>query len=155
MKLLVFSDSHGELARMKRAVEREKPDLLIHLGDYWRDGERLTEQFPQLRMEQVPGNCDGSTVHETERMIYPAGVGILLMHGHSRSVKSSLLPAAYAARERGAQLLLFGHTHVPTIETMGGLWLMNPGSIGRGRPATYGVVELRAGELRPALYAAE
>ena len=40
MDILVLSDSHGAVAPMVRAVELAKPDLILHLGDCWRDGER-------------------------------------------------------------------------------------------------------------------
>ena len=58
MKILVLSDSHGNLTNMELAVERTNPSLIFHLGDCWRDGERLHEQFPDIPLEQVPGNCD-------------------------------------------------------------------------------------------------
>ena len=48
MKYLVLSDSHGNVDNMARAVEREKPDGIIHLGDCWRDAEELHELFPRL-----------------------------------------------------------------------------------------------------------
>ena len=41
MDILVLSDSHGAVAPMVRAVELAIPDLILHLGDCWRDGERL------------------------------------------------------------------------------------------------------------------
>ena len=58
MKYLVLSDSHGNVDNMARAVECEKPDGIIHLGDCWRDAEELHELFPRLPLEQVPGNCE-------------------------------------------------------------------------------------------------
>ena len=33
MKLLVMSDSHGNVANMLQAVQRENPDRILHLGD--------------------------------------------------------------------------------------------------------------------------
>ena len=51
MKYLVLSDSHGNVDNMARAVEREKPDGIIHLGDGWRDAEELHELFPRLPLE--------------------------------------------------------------------------------------------------------
>lgn len=41
MNILVLSDSHGNISNMEEAVEREKPDMILHLGDCWRDAERL------------------------------------------------------------------------------------------------------------------
>ena len=61
MKILVFSDSHGNEDNMVRAVERERPstlDAIVHLGDGWRDAEALHRLYPRIPLEQVPGNCD-------------------------------------------------------------------------------------------------
>ena len=33
MKVLVLSDSHGNLTNMVRAVEAESPHMIVHLGD--------------------------------------------------------------------------------------------------------------------------
>ena len=38
MKVLVLSDSHGNIFNMIQAVEREAPRMVFHLGDCWRDG---------------------------------------------------------------------------------------------------------------------
>ena len=80
-----------------------------------------------------------------ERLIELGGVRILMMHGHTRGVKSSAMNACYAARECGAQILLFGHTHRPLVDWDGTLWVMNPGSIRDRR--TYGVITLEGGKI--------
>ena len=41
MKLLIFSDSHGNVANMEDAVRLESPDRILHLGDLVRDAEAL------------------------------------------------------------------------------------------------------------------
>ena len=51
MNILVLSDSHGNISNMEEAVEREKPDMILHLGDCWRDAERLAERYPDIPME--------------------------------------------------------------------------------------------------------
>ena len=48
MNILVLSDSHGNISNMEEAVEREKPDMILHLGDCWRDAERLAERYPDI-----------------------------------------------------------------------------------------------------------
>lgn len=56
MKVLVLSDSHGNLTNMVRAVEAESPHMIVHLGDGWREARQLHGQFPMLPFYQVPGN---------------------------------------------------------------------------------------------------
>ena len=68
MKILVLSDSHGNVDNMIRAVERESPRAIFHLGDCWRDGQRLHDRFPEIPFEQVPGNCDFRSQEAAERL---------------------------------------------------------------------------------------
>ena len=50
MNILVLSDSHGNISNMEEAVEREKPDMILHLGDCWRDAERLAERLSLIHI---------------------------------------------------------------------------------------------------------
>ena len=59
-KLLVLSDSHGNIDNMVFAVKKTAPDMIIHLGDCWSDAVGLAEEFPEIPMAHVPGNCDFS-----------------------------------------------------------------------------------------------
>ena len=64
-------------------------------------------------------------------------------HGDAGSVygvKTDPLRVVYAARERGADILLYGHTHRPLTDYEDGLHILNPGSLRAG--GTYGVVDL-------------
>lgn len=152
MRILVLSDSHGNVENMARCVELTEPDVILHLGDCQRDAEALHRQFPSLPMQSVPGNCDWGAVDAPEVLTEYGGVRILMMHGHTRIVKASTLSAVYAAREMGAQVLLFGHTHRPLVDYDGSLWVMNPGSVGRGFPCTYGVVTIAGGKIDCSTY---
>ena len=130
MNVLVVSDSHGKVDKLIQAVEQVHPGYVLHLGDCQRDLEKLRQAFPMLTMEGVPGNCDYGSCDQPERLIELGGVRILMLHGHTRGVKSDVMRAVWAARECGAQVLLFGHTHVPLVDYDGTLWVMNPGAAG-------------------------
>lgn len=151
MKYLVLSDSHGNVDNMVRAVEREKPDGIIHLGDCWRDAEELHELFPRLPLEQVPGNCDFGRFEALERVLILDDHRVLIAHGHTMGVKAGLLRAQYHALEQNADLLLFGHTHVPLVDASTRPMLLNPGSIGDVRRPTYGVLEGKDGKIFPSV----
>ena len=152
MKLLIFSDSHGNLANMVHAAEQEAPDLLLHLGDGWYDAQRLHAQFPELPLYQVPGNCDYQPTEPAERLLTLAGKRILLCHGHTYGVKQSLLQAGFAAEAQQLDLFLFGHTHKPLIDRRGSAFFLNPGSIGYGGRPSYGTVTIENGVLSPQLH---
>lgn len=143
MRILVMSDSHGSVDKMVRCVELTEPDCILHLGDCVRDAERLQDRFPHIPMTLVPGNCDYGCFDDAEKLIELGGKRILMMHGHTRGVKYDLQRACYAAREFGADILLFGHTHRPLVDFDGSLYVMNPGTVGgRGNSPTYGVITI-------------
>ncbi len=148
MKILVFSDSHRSVSPMVQAIEGEKPEQVIHLGDLMEDAEELTYWFPQLPVCMVPGNCDGWTTVPLIKRITLQGKSILLSHGHLWGVKSGYDTALYEGRKAGADVLLFGHTHRPLCErTEDGLWVMNPGT----SRSSYGTIQIRDGEVSCAL----
>ena len=129
MKILVFSDSHRTLSGMVQAIEEEKPDQVIHLGDLMSDAEELVWRFPRLPICMVPGNCDGWSTEPYTKRITLQGRHILLSHGHLWHVKSGYDAAIAEARKSGADILLFGHTHKSYCQQLeDGLWVMNPGA---------------------------
>lgn len=146
MKILVFSDSHGNFDNMAQTVEREKPQMILHLGDGWRDARRLQDRFPEIPLSQVPGNCDFHSTEPPEQLLVVQGKRMLLCHGHTYGVKNSLLTAGLTAEEQDLDLFLFGHTHKPLIDRRGKTLFMNPGSIGDFRPS-YGIVMIETGKL--------
>lgn len=152
MRILVLSDSHGNVENMARCAELTDPNIILHLGDCQRDAEALHRQLPAIPMQTVPGNCDWRAVDTPEVLTEYAGVRILMMHGHTRNVKASTMSAIYAAKEMGAQILLFGHTHRPLVDYDGTLWVMNPGSVGRGNPCTYGIITISGGRVNCSTY---
>ena len=145
MTVLVLSDSHGNVDNMIRAVERVQPHRVLHLGDCQRDLAALQAQFPAIPMEGVPGNCDWGSCGQPERLMELGGVRIFMLHGHTRNVKSSPMAAMYAAKEYGAQVLLFGHTHVPLVDNDGSLLTLNPGAVGDRLRPTCGVLTIENG----------
>ena len=147
MKILVLSDSHGNVENMVRAVERESPQMLLHLGDCWRDGVRLAERFPDIPLEQVPGNCDFRTRAEPQKLLLIKGRRVLLCHGHTYGVKQSLISAGLAADGLNLDVFLFGHTHKPLVSRRGMALFLNPGSIGEYSRPTYGVLSIGPGLL--------
>lgn len=141
-KILVLSDSHGNLNNMILAVQREEPDMVFHLGDGWRDARKLSKRFPGLILEQVPGNCDFQN-ESAVRVLSVEGILVMLCHGHTFNVKAGYLTLQYAAEEKGVAAALFGHTHRVFYDRHNGVSYLNPGSIGGlgfGAPPSYGIL---------------
>ena len=146
-KILVLSDSHRNNTPMTLAVQKENPDMIIHLGDHIDDAAELSMQFPRIPMVAVPGNCDFSSEPGT-RLLTIDGYRIFLCHGHQYHVKQSLLSLTYAAREKKADAVLFGHTHLIHCDYHNGLVILNPGSIGFPNTSSYGLLFIDENGLR-------
>ena len=151
MKVLIVSDSHGDVENMCRAVELVKPRMLLHLGDGWHDTELLAERYPELPMERVPGNCDFRRGESAERVILLGGKRTLLCHGHTQGVKTGLGMLLRTALEKGVSAAFFGHTHRPFVDIRSGVLLLNPGSIGGWEPS-YATLDLSGGGFSPAVH---
>lgn len=134
MRILVLSDSHSSISFMRRCVDACKPDMILHLGDHYDDGEVIHEEYPGITFFQVPGNCDRYRCPPwvQEILVLPAGgVRLYMTHGHRHGVKGSILRLLADARAAGAQAALYGHTHVADCHREpDGLWVLNPGSCG-------------------------
>lgn len=149
MKILILSDSHGFVANMRLAVEREQPRRIFFLGDVLSDAQRLAWAYPDIPMEVVAGNCDGYSESPKEVVLKAGGVNFFLTHGHKYHAKSGVGMVVRAGQEAGADVVCFGHTHQAMCDLWpGGTWVVNPGSIGGiHAPATYAVAEIEDGKV--------
>ncbi len=147
IKICVFSDSHGSPEGMIAAIRREKPGLYFFLGDGERDLNRVRESFPDLPSYAVRGNCDLRSTLSASLACTVGGVGIFAAHGHLYNVKyePGLESLSEAAREAGAELALFGHTHRACLESHQGITFLNPGTIGRAAHPSYAVLSVEGG----------
>ena len=130
---------------MRRFVLRHAPDAVLHLGDHCRDAAWLREQFPDLDIRGVRGNCDYGGGGEDRLELEWEGVKILATHGHLYNVKYTMDPLRNAAYFSGARLVLYGHTHFAEYREEGGVAFLNPGSAGMGRPLSAALVTLEKG----------
>lgn len=153
MRIMVVSDSHSALSFMLRTAEVLKPDVIVHLGDHYDDGEVLRDSCPDARVYLLPGNCDRYRAPEWVPEILTdtlCGIKLYMTHGHRHSVKSTLGPLLRDARAAGCHIVLYGHTHVPLCHwEEDGLLVMNPGSCGY-YGGSAGMIEIRDGKIKSA-----
>ncbi|MCD7760731.1 MAG: metallophosphoesterase [Clostridiales bacterium] len=147
MKLLIFSDSHGNKTNMRQVLERERPDMVFHLGDGRSDILAVLAEHPELELHSVAGNCDWRSRCRTEELVTVCGLRILLTHGHEYTVKSGYSRLIAAGQRQGADIVLVGHTHVSCVRQEKGILLVNPGSVGNSPHPSYAVLEAEDGVL--------
>jgi len=147
MRILVMSDSHGNTGAMLKAVVRESPDMILHLGDHDKDCAVIEEDHPEIPLRSVRGNCDRSSTGLDRDQFTLCGKLFFMTHGNLYRVKTGFSSVIEAAARRGADVLLFGHTHIPHYSVQDKTTIVNPGSIGTGGK-TYAVLDLRDGTVK-------
>ncbi len=142
---------------MAAVIRRENPTLCFFLGDGERDLKQVQERFPSLPFYAVRGNCDPRSALSSALTCVVGGVCIFAAHGHLYNVKyePELDSLAAAARDAGARLVLFGHTHRARLEVRNGITFLNPGSIGHRTRPGYAVVLPDRGRFAVELNTAE
>jgi len=141
-----MSDSHGSKNNMQSAVELESPDWILHLGDNDRDCTDIEMMYPDIPLRTVRGNCDRFSAGLDIDEFVLEEKRFLITHGHLFGVKSGKAKIIQAAIERGADILLFGHTHVPYHSVAGDLIVINPGSM-HSTGKHYAVLEIENGDV--------
>jgi hypothetical protein len=134
VKIVVLSDTHlprfnARLEPALRAVAAERPDLILHCGDF--TTLEAAEAFePIAPFDAVAGNNDGPEIvrrYGRRTIVEAGGLRIGLVHGDgSRGTTLGRARAAFAGEELDA--IAFGHSHIPYLERHDGLWIVNPGS---------------------------
>lgn len=140
MSILILSDTHGLRHEVNKVVSRHQAEQIFHCGDFCVD--RRHEPFQ--RMKLVRGNCDIDTTVPEEALTSWRNLRIYQTHGHLYNVKSSLLKLQYRAEETNANVILFGHSHMPVCAVIRDILFINPGSLQmpRGfRVPTYVILE--------------
>ena len=152
--LVVLSDTHGtdghRLCDRALAAVSEA-DLVVHAGDFTTESVLDAFQEEADRLLAVAGNRDGPGVSDrlpAARTFEYGGVRFALTHTR----RGGATALSLFGRERGADVVVFGHSHRPTVSEgdAGEPTLLNPGSHAepRGYRPAYCEVATEAGGLR-------
>jgi putative phosphoesterase len=162
MKLVAFSDSHGNASSMRKIIAMHgDADVFVHLGDGVREFRAITARLTGKRIITVAGNCDvfmpQSEYPPAEAVCELDGFLFFFTHGHKYGVKYGDTALIARARELGTDAVFYGHTHVSHCEYIPPrdgidekpLYIVCPGSISqpRGGKPCYAIAETYRGRL--------
>ncbi len=126
MKIGILGDTHGNQAGIAAAMKHfTDVDYILHTGDHHDDIGYILQSYG-IKVLGVRGNCDWTGATEVIKSF--GGKRILLCHGHQYNVKYSLNGIYYKGQEEEADIVVFGHTHVPLYIVENDMILFNPGS---------------------------
>lgn len=146
MRIIVYSDTHGSFSAHAKIFERNQDaDGFIFLGDGERELDKIKTLYPDKTVLNVAGNCDYCSMSPNSDIYMANDVKLLFTHGHSWGVKFSLDRLYYKAKEIGAKIVLFGHTHCRYYSYEDGVYILNPGSASLprdGKPKCYAFIDI-------------
>jgi len=167
-KIIVASDLHGSYSAWKKAEKYVlESDLILISGDILYHGARnpLTDGYNTSELSQelndsdynimmVKGNVD--SLVDDWVLPYPLpeyalidrdGLRIVMYHGHQHKSEEERIEFA---KRFSADILIFGHTHKPTLKKEKGVILLNPGSLSlpKQKPPVASIAEIEDGEIK-------
>lgn len=136
MKIGVVSDTH----MMKKFIDKTIPylkkcDLIIHAGDNFSDSKYIYAET-KVPIMAVRGNCDFDNVEE-ELVFDVEDKTVFLCHGDRYAVKYGIEMLESRAKDMNANIVVFGHTHVPLYIEKDEIVYINPGSVSLPREVDY------------------
>lgn len=148
MKILIVSDTHRHNRNFIEVIDKVGPvDMVIHCGDV-EGSEKLIADASGCIVHIVQGNNDfwSNIPKEEEFMI--GNYRVWLTHGHNYYVYMNYETIKQEARDRGADIVMCGHTHKPVVDISHDLTLINPGSLSyprqEGRRPSYVLMDIDA-----------
>ena len=146
MRVLIVSDTHGRHGGLDRALqEAGNIDMLIHLGDV-EGGETYIDAVADCEKHIIRGNNDFFSELPREEEFYIGSHKVFITHGHAYYVSLDPEYIREEGKARGAEIVMFGHTHRPFFEDDNGIIVLNPGSLSyprqEGRRPSFIIMEL-------------
>jgi len=149
VRIGVISDTHG-VVRPEALSALRGSDHLLHAGDI--GGEDVLAALGELApVTAVAGNIDGfrcGEAGETAHVVLD-GVRFFLTHILDRPRRPRAEVTAELRREP-ADVVVFGHSHLPHDEVLDGVRYFNPASAGPRRfslPISVGILEVQRGRV--------
>ena len=135
MKVLIVSDTHHHNENYLRVLERVAPvDMVIHCGDI-EGSEYLIADSAGCPVQMVMGNNDFFSDLPREKEFQIGKYKVWLTHGHNYYVFMSNETIKKEAKDRGVDIVMFGHSHRPVVDIEGDIIAVNPGSLTYPRQA--------------------
>ena len=150
IRLGVISDSHQAqlwAEAFLRQARKRRYDAVVFLGDGESEARFLSRRL-EMPLHFVAGNCDWSSKAPRELLLRYEGHTLLATHGHLHDVKWEMDHLSYYAEDQGADIALYGHTHIPKCEYVGPTLTLNPGALMNG---CYAELELDRERVLPRL----
>src|SRR3954449_5042693 len=147
LRIGIISDTHG-LLRPEAERGLTGVDHIFHAGDIGRP--EIVDALRRIApVTAIHGNVDSgewASQYPDTKLVRLAGKSIYVLHD---------LKTLQVDPGAGIDVIVSGHSHVPKIDTVGGVLYLNPGSAGPRRfklPVTLATIEVTLEGMRPEIH---
>lgn len=156
MRILVVSDSHGNVARLKHVfgfAEKAGLDVVIHCGDWDTVEAAETTRDVKVPIYSVLGNADVARSEEIIKGLRESGVtlesGTLNIELGGRKIAVNHFPGKLKSEVKGGDydIGLHGHFHRQKKERIGKTLVVNPGALHRTSQPSFAVYDTEVGSV--------
>ena len=144
IRILLLSDTHGNVEAIDNIIKNVKHDYSIISGDFVCDDSIINKNFTHA----VRGNNDFYSSYPDYLDFEISGIKFHIEHGHLSGTYSQLDDYDFMHKkllEYKCSVLVHGHTHIPKIFKYKEGIVINPGSTtlprGGSNPS-YGIIEI-------------
>ncbi|MFT8470875.1 YfcE family phosphodiesterase [Oenococcus sp.] len=130
MNYLIFSDSHGDRDTFQSILDYGRQDPQLAAVFYNGDSEFDASDPVWQGIHAVLGNMDYDSRYPVEQVYKNPQdhLTIYQTHGHLQRVAYGLTALNRDAEKVHAEIVLFGHTHIPFAQMHDNKLFINPGS---------------------------
>ncbi|KFB07206.1 metallophosphoesterase family protein [Malacoplasma iowae] len=127
MKILIVSDTHGNISNLTKVINNNKYDYVIHAGDFCVGYSEIKKYVDYV----VAGNNDFEG--EKELFFEIDGIKFVLLHGEyfdsffDYSSRYKKMVDHYS--DKNVDVIISGHTHIEYCELISNVLCINPGSL--------------------------
>ncbi len=154
-RIAVLSDTHGRPhPNLFPLLAEHHSSLILHAGDIG-GFDLITELSAIGQTVHVRGNTDSSGPSWPDSVFLQIRLGrsfhltLLLLHFALHRLRLNG-EARALLKQHPAQVVVFGHSHIPFLGMEGTVCLFNPGSAGPSRmglPTTLGIIDISSGRM--------
>lgn len=118
-------------------------DLIVHAGDV---GElwvldQLSTIAPVIAVQGNDESAQAKTALPFLQTFFAGGRRVVVTHGHYADNREEMIQRGFDdwqpklsrwasfGKQHDAQVVIYGHTHIPMVKQYDGVWLVNPGAI--------------------------
>ncbi|MEK7576675.1 MAG: YfcE family phosphodiesterase [Patescibacteria group bacterium] len=148
MKILVISDTHGNINHIRHVVgfaKSQSMSAIFHCGDFSTSQDVVEVLKSGLPLYAVTGNADEARYNEIWSALEPATLrgDVLKFTVDGRKIAMGHEPSKVREfiQNGSTDAVFYGHLHSPSVKLVGDTLVVNPGALGNTTKPSFAIYD--------------